>query len=502
MSVRQYGWDFVDVFDRDGKLIDSFTGSDAFGHTPGPVSFPAVNGYLKVEFRSDFAITAAGFEAKWSQLPPHESWVLEMDPDGQAAWRQTHKDAACAACPDDRVSQAGDTHCKCACGTRHWNDYVEEGTGDGSGSGLSPHNSYYLSLADYDSQKCEVNQEEPRCAFAHSPAASFCPGGYHVCTLDANPHGAKGQELLITHGAFCDRDSSCSGADGVCPGGNDVISGVVCGSGQTDSACMHCTSSEPSDCNSKDCIWNVAATAKADGSNMYDGKVQKCEPVDGSTKDCIVAPSVPLPIMCSPCGMKMMQPSSSMFDLEEAQDKQEFAMLKAECYQKDAEAIHCGEYLRGVAGAVSWSDVMKDCGAPKDLFSRPLPSGAWCSAACAKTMKGMAEDWGCCAMTLAIVDVEFSEYLRKQAASCGASLSNACAGAPPVHFSIRVPNLKYAWVTSPGNMAQVASLLSTDIAAYFGVLRSKVTITASALPAVLPADPPGTTLAMNPTVTL
>ena len=76
-------------------------------------------------------------------------------------------------------------------------------------------------------------------------------------------------------------------------GGGDDDGGdegsVVCGSGQTDSACMHCTNddgSEPSDCNSIDCIWNEDATAKADGSNMHDGQLQKCEPVgdDGGAR--------------------------------------------------------------------------------------------------------------------------------------------------------------------------------------------------------------------------
>ena len=62
-------------------------------------------------------------------------------------------------------------------------------------------------------------------------------------------------------------------------GGGNYDGSVVCGSGQTDSACMHCTTSEPSDCNSNDCIWKEDATAKADGSNMYDGQLQKCEPV-------------------------------------------------------------------------------------------------------------------------------------------------------------------------------------------------------------------------------
>ena len=53
--------------------------------------------------------------------------------------------------------------------------------------------------------------------------------------------------------------------------------GVMCGSGATDSECMHCTSSDPASCNSEHCQWNETATAKADGSNVYDGQVQKCE---------------------------------------------------------------------------------------------------------------------------------------------------------------------------------------------------------------------------------
>ena len=52
---------------------------------------------------------------------------------------------------------------------------------------------------------------------------------------------------------------------------------VRCGSGATDSECMHCTSSDPASCNSEHCQWNETATAKADGSNVYDGQVQKCE---------------------------------------------------------------------------------------------------------------------------------------------------------------------------------------------------------------------------------
>jgi hypothetical protein len=55
-------------------------------------------------------------------------------------------------------------------------------------------------------------------------------------------------------------------------------------------------------------------------------------------------------------------------------------------------------------------------------------------------------------MTMAIAyDIEFSEYLRRQAASCGATFADVCSGGDPVKFDIQVPNLKYAWVTVPAN---------------------------------------------------
>ena len=55
--------------------------------------------------------------------------------------------------------------------------------------------------------------------------ASSCPLGFHHCT-QANPGGAKGQELVRLHGAFCDRDDDCFGDDGWCVGG-DVRTGCV-----------------------------------------------------------------------------------------------------------------------------------------------------------------------------------------------------------------------------------------------------------------------------------
>ena len=54
--------------------------------------------------------------------------------------------------------------------------------------------------------------------------------------------------------------------------------GVMCGSGATDSECMHCTSSDQEKCDSDHCRWNEAAVAKEDGSNVYDGQILKCEP--------------------------------------------------------------------------------------------------------------------------------------------------------------------------------------------------------------------------------
>ena len=96
-------------------------------------------------------------------------------------------------------------------------------------------------------------------------------------------------------------------------------------------------------------------------------------------------------------------------------------------------------------------------------------------------------------MSMAIAyDVEFSEYLRKQAASCGANFTPVCTGGTPTKFSIEVDNLKYSWVAVPANKARVESIVAADLAMYFGVIKSKVTVTASAM-----ADSDGTTLTSN-----
>ena len=41
-----------------------------------------------------------------------------------------------------------------------------------------------------------------------------------------------------------------------------AATGVICGSGQDDSACEHCSPSEPSRCNSKDCKWDASSGTK------------------------------------------------------------------------------------------------------------------------------------------------------------------------------------------------------------------------------------------------
>ena len=53
---------------------------------------------------------------------------------------------------------------------------------------------------------------------------------------------------------------------------------VLCGSGQTDSECLHCGDA-PSSCNSQDCRFNPFPAA--DSTNTYDGVIYKCEPGDG-----------------------------------------------------------------------------------------------------------------------------------------------------------------------------------------------------------------------------
>ena len=53
---------------------------------------------------------------------------------------------------------------------------------------------------------------------------------------------------------------------------------VLCGSGQTDSECLHCGDA-PSSCNSQDCRFNPFPAA--DSTNTYAGVIYKCEPGDG-----------------------------------------------------------------------------------------------------------------------------------------------------------------------------------------------------------------------------
>ena len=66
--------------------------------------------------------------------------------------------------------------------------------------------------------------------------------------------------------------------------------GVMCGSGATDSECMHCTSSDQEKCNSDHCRWNEAAVAKEDGSNVYDGQILKCEPTPSEEDPMVQTP--------------------------------------------------------------------------------------------------------------------------------------------------------------------------------------------------------------------
>jgi len=105
------------------------------------------------------------------------------------------------------------------------------------------------------------------------------------------------------------------------------------------------------------------------------------------------------------------------------------------------------------------------------------PPGTWCPATCKTTMTAMASSWGCCAMALAIAyDVEFSEYLRRQASSCSVSFTEPCQGGDPLKFSIEVPNLKCDWAAAPANRPKSTSLVAADIATHFGVLKSRVSV--------------------------
>jgi len=104
----------------------------------------------------------------------------------------------------------------------------------------------------------------------------------------------------------------------------------------------------------------------------------------------------PLDVICSVCGMKMMQ-AMTMFEDQEASS---VVQMKAMCYKKDG--VYCGDYITGINGTVPWDHMTRDCEAPEDPWTRPLPPGTWCSTTCKTTMTAMASSWGCCAMNLAI----------------------------------------------------------------------------------------------------
>jgi len=195
----------------------------------------------------------------------------------------------------------------------------------------------------------------------------------------------------------------------------------------------------------------------------------------------------PLHVMCSVCGMKMMQ-AITMFEDEQAPSS---AQMKSMCYKKNN--TYCGDYITGVKGNVPWDHMTRDCGAPEDPWTRPLPPGTWCSATCKTTITAMNSSWGCCAMTLAIAhDVEFSEYLRRQASSCGVSFVQPCQGGDPLKFTIQVANLKCDWVSEPANRPKFTSLVAADIATYFGVLKSRVTVEVACI-----ANSSGTSITSN-----
>ena len=87
-------------------------------------------------------------------------------------------------------------------------------------------------------------------------------------------------------------------------------------------------------------------------------------------------------------------------------------------------------------------------------------------------------------MTMATAyDAEFTAYLIAQAETCGATFAPVCAGGIAREFYLDVPNLKYSWVSLPANgttnQEKVESLVVSDLALYFGVIKSEVTVTAS-----------------------
>ena len=87
-------------------------------------------------------------------------------------------------------------------------------------------------------------------------------------------------------------------------------------------------------------------------------------------------------------------------------------------------------------------------------------------------------------MTMATAyDAEFTAYLIAQAETCGATFAPVCAGGIAREFYLDVPNLKYSWVSMPANgttnQKKVESLVAADLALYFGVIKSTVTVTAS-----------------------
>lgn len=69
---------------------------------------------------------------------------------------------------------------------------------------------------------CFVNQTN---SMGSDSAASTCPDGFHHCT-SAEDKNSKGQEILDSHGAFCDRDADCWGDDTSCLG-RSVHAGCV-----------------------------------------------------------------------------------------------------------------------------------------------------------------------------------------------------------------------------------------------------------------------------------
>ena len=153
------------------------------------------------------------------------------------------------------------------------------------------------------------------------------------------------------------------------------------------------------------------------------------------------------------------------------------AELKSMCYKKGTD--YCGDYINGKAGSAPWALMASHCKAPRDPWQRPLPSGTECSAACGTTMSRIASEWGCCLQSMAIAnDRAFSQYLHRQAFSCGVTLPQPCPGGEPLKLTIYALNLKCAWVLqSMDNRAKVKSIVSAEIALFFGLIKSQVTVT-------------------------